>query len=63
MSFFSILISKSLIYEQKHLPTFVLTETKRPLPRRGIGNQNDNLKPESENYATTGFQDEAQTRL
>lgn len=34
-----------------------------PLPRRGIGNQNDNLKPESENYATTGFQDEAQTRL
>ena len=23
MSFFSILISKSLIYEQKHLPTFV----------------------------------------
>lgn len=42
---------------------FVQPETKRPLPRRGIGNQNDNLKPESENYATTGFQDEAQTRL
>jgi len=47
---------------RKFLALF-LTETKRPLPRRGIGNQNDNLKPESENYATTGFQDEAQTRL